>query len=114
MLPRDDLRAIVVIAVLLLIFAVIATAVSVDATVGFDRAVLLSLRDAANRARPFGPEWLVEAARDLTSLGSVLIVLLFTGTVAGYWLLTGNQRSAALLLATVIGTLLLNDLLKLM
>src|SRR6266699_82687 len=106
------LRAIIAIAVLLLIFTVIATAVSLDATAGFDRVVLLSLR-AANRARPSGPEWLVEAARDFTSLGSVIVVILFTGTVAGYWLLTGNRRSATLLLASVIGALLLNDLLKL-
>ena len=113
MLPRDDLRAIVVIAVLLLIFAVIATAVSVDATAGFDRAVLLSLREAANRGRPSGPEWLVEAARDFTSLGSVIVVLLFTGTVAGYWLLTEKRRSGTLLVASVVGALLLNDLLKL-
>src|SRR5437016_12802720 len=111
MLVRDALRAI---AVLFLIFAVIATAVSVDATAGFDRAVLLSLRDAANRERPSGPEWLVEAARDFTSLGSVIVVLLFTGTVAGYWLLAGHRRSATLLLASVIGALLLNYLLHLM
>lgn len=100
-------------AVLLLIFAAIATAVSIDATAGFDRAVLLSLRDPENRARPLGPEWLVEAARDLTSLGSVVVVLLFTVTVAGYWLSNGNRSSAILLLVTVIGALLMNDLLKL-
>src|SRR5438105_4574189 len=112
MLARNDLRAIIAISVSLLIFTAIATAVSLDATAGFDRAVLLSLR-AANRARPLGPEWLVEAAQDFTSLGSVIVVLLFTGTVAGYWLLAGNRRSATLLLASVIGALLLNDLLKL-
>jgi undecaprenyl-diphosphatase len=98
---------------LVLLFAAIAVAVSLNATAPFDRGILLSLRDPANISRPIGPAWLFETMRDLTSLGSIVVLLLFTMTVAGYWLLTGRRRAAALLVAALIGAIVLNDVLKL-
>lgn len=98
---------------LVLAFAAIAAAVSLNVTAPFDRAILLSLRQPANISRPIGPAWLFETMRDLTSLGSIAVLLLFTVTLAGYWLLTGRRRAAALLVAALIGAIVLNDLLKL-
>jgi undecaprenyl-diphosphatase len=97
---------------LLLLFSAIAAAVSLNATMGFDRTIIMSLRAASNIARPAGPDWAIEAIRDLTSLGSVLFVFLFTAVVCGYWMFTGNHRAAVLLLGSALGALLLNDLLK--
>jgi undecaprenyl-diphosphatase len=97
---------------LVLLFAAIAAAVSLNATAPFDRMILLSLRDPANLSRPIGPAWLFETMRDLTSLGSIVVLLLFTATVAGYWLLTGRRRAAALLITALIGAIILNELLK--
>lgn len=98
---------------LILLFSAIAAAVSLNATAPFDRSVLLWLRDPADVSRPIGPEWLFESMRDFTSLGSVAIVVLFTVVIAGYWLLVGRGRAAALLVAVLIGALVTNDLLKL-
>ena len=94
-------------------FAAIAAAVSLNATATFDRAILLLLRDPANISRPIGPEWLFETMRDLTSLGSIVVLVLFTFAIAGYWLTAGRHRAALLLVAVFIGALVTNDLLKL-
>ena len=98
---------------LVVLFAVIAAAVSLNVTTPFDRSILLWLRDPANIARPIGPQWLFETMRDLTSLGSIAVLTVFTVVIAGYWLLAGRHRAAALLVAAQIGALVTNDLLKL-
>lgn len=98
---------------LVLVFAAIAAAISLNATTQFDRSILLSLRGSANLARPAGPQWLFETMRDFTSLGSIVVLSLFTVTLAGYWHLAGRTRAAALLVAALICTLIMNDLLKL-
>lgn len=98
---------------LVIVFAAIAAAVSLNITMPFDRSILMSLRDPTNISRTIGPPWLSETMRDFTSLGSISVLALFTATVAGYWLLTGRRCAAALLVAAMIGTLVMNDLLKL-
>ncbi len=98
---------------LVVLFVAIAAAISLNVTVPFDRAILLALRDPANISRPIGPQWLFETVRDFTSLGSIAVLVLFTVVMAGYWLLTGRRRAAALLAAALIGALVTNDLLKL-
>jgi undecaprenyl-diphosphatase len=101
------------VAAAILLFTVLAVAVSLHLTMGFDRAVILSLRDSANIARLPGPQWLADATRDVTSLGSIVVVMIFSVIVSGYWLFNGAPRSAALLLGPAIGALLVNDVLKL-
>ena len=109
---RRNLFPVWQISALLLLFVAIAAAVSLNATMGFDRAVLLSLREPSDPGRPLGPAWVAEAIRDLTSLGSVLVVFLFAGILSGYWLVTRNTRAAVLLLGSAGGALLLNNVLK--
>jgi undecaprenyl-diphosphatase len=50
--------------------------------------------------------------RDITSLGSVIVVCLLVAAVAGYLLVRRECSSAILLLASVFGGLALNDFLK--
>ena len=97
---------------LILLFALLATAVSLHLSMGFDRAIILSLRNMENIARPLGPDWLPETMRDITSLGSVVVALGFAAILSGYLLLTGYRGAAALLFGSAVGALLLNDLLK--
>ena len=96
----------------MVLFAVLATAVSLHLTMGFDRAIILSLRDSTNIARPLGPDWFAETMRDITSLGSVVVALGFAAILSGYFLFSGQRGAAALLFGSAVGALLLNDLLK--
>lgn len=97
---------------LILLFVLLAAAVSLHLSMGFDRAIILSLRDSTNIARPLGPDWLPETMRDITSLGSVVVALGFAAVLSGYLLLSGYRGAAALLFGSALGALVLNDLLK--
>ena len=103
---------ILTIAVLLLAFAGIAAIVAGGQSAAFDRAVILALRDPSHPLNPIGPAWVEEAIRDITSLGSVLVALFFSASLAGYLLLAGRKRDAALVLISAVGALLCNDVLK--
>jgi undecaprenyl-diphosphatase len=50
-----------------------------------DKAVLMAFRDPADPLRPLGPGWLAEAMRDLTALGSFLVLGFLTLAAAGYF-----------------------------
>jgi len=43
-------------------------------TLPFDRKLLLSLRQPGNPGVPIGPPWLPEAARDISALGSTIVL----------------------------------------
>jgi undecaprenyl-diphosphatase len=59
------------------------------------------------------PAWAQEAARDLTSLGSITVLLIMTFAVAIYLFLARKYAAAWLLLVAVFGGMATNDLLKL-
>ena len=77
-----------------------------------DDWVLRSLRTPGNLAVPIGPPWLAPAVRDLTSLGSVSVLLLVVLAVAGFLALARLWRHLTLVLGASIGGLLLLGLLK--
>ena len=104
--------SVLTIAVLLFAFWFIAQQVLKGKTSAFDRRIVLALRSSIDRPGPGGPAWLPEAARDATSLGSILILGLLTFAVAGYLFLTGKPAVASFMLIAVIGGSVLNDLLK--
>ncbi len=79
----------------------------------FDRRVILALRDPANPGEPWGPPWLQEAARDVTSLGSIVVLTIMTLAVVGYLLLSRERAEALLTAIAVFGGMALNELLKL-
>ena len=101
--------ALYLIAVLLVLFAGISWAVSHDYSRALDVAAILSLRNGLDA---IGPVWMAETARDVTSLGSVVVVCLIVAAFAGYLFLSGRRNSAILVLVAAVGGLMLNDLLK--
>jgi undecaprenyl-diphosphatase len=107
------LPSVLTIAVLLFVFGLIAQEVIEGEPLAFDRSVMLTLRDPANPSAPIGPQWLHEAMRDVTSLGSAVVLAIILFAVVGYQLLARKPAAAWLMLSAVLGGVALNNLLKL-
>ena len=90
------LRALLVLALLLLAFAWIAEEVFEGDSASFDRAILLAFRTAGDSSNPIGPPWVEEAARDITALGSTIVLGFICCAVGGYLLLS-KQRNQAII-----------------
>lgn len=104
--------AILAMAVFLFVFGFIAQEVAEGKQLTFDRHVALALRNSANPPVPVGPAWLQEAARDITSLGSTVVLGIITFAVVGYLFLAHRAAIAWLILIAVLGGVALNNLLK--
>jgi undecaprenyl-diphosphatase len=100
------------IAGLIFAFGLIAQEVVKGKTLAFDRLIMLSLRSTADPSVPIGPAWLPEAARDVTSLGSIIVLVIITLAIVGYLFLAGKPAVAWLMLIAVFGGIALSDLLK--
>jgi undecaprenyl-diphosphatase len=109
---RATLISVLVMACLLFAFGFIAQEVFEGKTLAFDRWVILALRDPANPSTPAGPAWVQEAARDLTSLGSIIVLAIITCAVAGYLFLARQRAAAWLVLIAVFGGMAVIDVLK--
>ena len=96
------------------IFLVIAVAIALGLTHGFDAAALLALRDPADPSRPFGPAWLQETARDFTALGSNGVLTALTAAGAGLLSLARRRTAALFLLASFWGALIAGSAAKLL
>jgi len=79
----------------------------------FDTDIMLAFREAGRPDDPVGPPWLEEAVRDITALGSMVVLVLVTATAVFYLLLIGWRRQALLVLVAVGGGQVLSSLLKL-
>jgi undecaprenyl-diphosphatase len=101
------------IAGLLLCFGFIAQEVIEGEPIAFDRRVMLALRHASDLSLPIGPSWLPEAARDVTALGSTVVLGTLLLVVTGYLFAAGKRHTGWFVLATVLGGTALNSLLKL-
>ena len=99
-------------AVLLGGFGLLADEVNEGDTLVFDKAVLMLFRDPSAPATPLGPSWLVEAARDITALGSVSVLTILVVAVTLHLLLTGIWRTALLVLVSVVGGTIISSVLK--
>jgi undecaprenyl-diphosphatase len=104
--------SILAIAVLLFAFGFIAQEVAEGKMLTLDRHVILALRKPDNPSALIGPAWLQEAARDITSLGSIVVLAILTFAVVGYLFLAGKPGVARLMLIAVFGGIALNGLLK--
>ena len=89
------------IAVLPCLFGLIALEVARGKRTALDRHLILALRSSADSRRPIGPAWVQEAARDVTSLGSIIVVLITTTAIAGYLFLAQKTGLAWLILLSV-------------
>lgn len=111
-MQSTELIPLLAIAGFLLVFGLIAQTASARKPSTFDSFLMAALRTSAAEPAPIGPAWLQEAARDVTSLGSVIVLMTITFAIAGYLYLTRKPGIAWLMLIGVLGGLALNSLLK--
>ncbi|MGO4193853.1 phosphatase PAP2 family protein [Rhizobium sp. YAF28] len=71
-------------------------------TLGFDQTILLWLRQPGDLGRPIGPQWLVHAMGDITSLGGVTVLTLLTLLATAYLLLDRKTAIAVFLFLSVL------------
>ena len=93
-------------------FVELADAVGEGDPSSFDTAILLGLRNSADRSDPIGPGWFEEVARDVTALGSMTVLIGMMLAAAGYLWLAGKRRSVALVLVSVGGGIAFSSLFK--
>src|SRR5437868_6917814 len=115
--PRDRAELTVLIGgisvlLLLVIFMKLASEVFEGETQSFDKKILLALRNPADLSHPIGPAWMVNAALDITSLGSDTVLGLAVFFVSGFLLLQGLWRRALFVLAASLGGAFLTGALK--
>jgi undecaprenyl-diphosphatase len=106
------MKPIVAISGLLAAFAAISGAVISGIGKTADRSVLLAFRAHNDPLRLVGPDWLPEAARNLTSIGSVTLLTLVVAIAVGCLIISNQTLAARRLLVAFIGGLILLSLLK--
>lgn len=84
-------------------FAAVTDEVLEGEAIRFDDWAILALRDPHDPARPIGPAWLGNIARDITSLGSGAVLTIFTLIVAGALVIYRSWHEVLLLLAALLG-----------
>ena len=108
----DPKKALFVAALCWIGFAVMVWLVETRHTGQFDRIGLMFWRGDAPDLAPRGPEWLLEAVRDLTSLGGVLLRHLIALGALVALLFLGLRREAMLLALTIAGGWVVNSAVK--
>ena len=101
------------IAGLLLCFGYIAQVVVDGEPIAFDRWAMLAFRHVSDPSLPIGPRWLPEVARDITALGSTVVLGIVLLVVTGFLFAAGKRHTGWFVLATVLGGAALNSVLKL-
>ncbi|MDB5597213.1 MAG: phosphoesterase PA-phosphatase related [Hyphomicrobiales bacterium] len=96
----------------LYIFVQTASEVFEGETHGFDNAILLAFRNPLDLSDPLGPRWFEEVMRDFTALGGTAVLATITLFVVGYLAISGKRRSALLVTVSIVGGVLLSNLLK--
>jgi undecaprenyl-diphosphatase len=93
-------------------FVIVANQVAGRSALDADQKILLALRQAGNPTKALGPSWLQGGMRDITALGSP-VVLVIVVLASAVWLWVRRQHHAfALLLASTLGARFLNAFLK--
>lgn len=77
-----------------------------------ENRILLAFREAGDPAQPVGPSWLPGIGRDLTALGSPVVLILVILIAVGLLLLRRRYRSALLVLLATAGGYAINSGLK--
>lgn len=94
------------------VFSELASGVVEGEVAEFDHLVLLSLRNPADLNDPLGPRWVEQIGRDITALGSMVIVGLLTLAIAGYLILDDKRHAAAVIMVATLGAMGVSGLLK--
>ncbi len=92
-------------------FAMIADEVKEGGTQSIDRKLLLAMRHPGDLS-PLGPPAVQEAARDVTALGSIVVLGLITFITCTFLALDGKGRMSLFLLISVVSGLIAGVLLK--
>ena len=111
-IERGMLLIMIVAAVALFTFAILADEVAEGDTRAFDERVLLALRVPGNLADPIGPRWFEEMMRDFTAIGGTGVLVLMVLAVAGFLTLTGKGYAALAIIVAVSGGTLLSQTMK--
>ncbi len=106
------LMALLIIVLAVWAFVALAHKVVAGETLSFDESCLRALRRADDPARPIGPDWLAEVARDVTALGGVTFLTLLTIAVAGFLRLQKMYGAMWLVIVSALGGLAASTLLK--
>lgn len=114
-LAPADSRALLALALVIagvVVFMRLAAYVAGDTPGEFDVRLITALRNPADLSDPIGPGWLEEAMRDLTALGGSIVLLIVSCAAFAFLFMAGKSHAAYLLAASVIGAMLLSQLLK--
>ncbi|MDB5506412.1 MAG: superfamily [Devosia sp.] len=103
----------IVLAILLGMFALTTFAVTKGNPAAFDQAATLVFRDQGNPLDPLGQPWLEETGRDITALGSNLVVGLVAIILAICLVLARLYRPAVLLVFAIAGGIAMANIVKL-
>jgi undecaprenyl-diphosphatase len=95
------------------LFAAIADQVYAGAVRQFDISSLAALRHPDDPAIPLGPGWMIHAARDITALGGLTVLILVTLFTVGIFLQNGRMGTALLVSVANFGGMLAVFVLKL-
>jgi len=83
-------------------FASIADEVMEGDSHYWDQKILLSMRVAGEPSDPIGPSWFEEGGRDVTAMGSVAVLLIFTATMTGYLYFKKQPWVAVFVVASIL------------
>jgi undecaprenyl-diphosphatase len=111
--PSNIILLIVAIGVCALLFFLLTWVSKTAAGQALDRQLLLSLQSVGEETFPRGPGWMREAGRDLTSLGSISVLLFTSLAVSGWLILGGRWRSMLVGVVCIVGGTLASFGLKL-
>lgn len=96
----------------LLAFVGLADEVFEGETQAFDQRVMLAMRNAADLSDPLGPLWFEEMMRDITALGSTVVLTLLTVSAVMMLVLVGRRLMAVAVGISVGSGMLLSNALK--
>jgi undecaprenyl-diphosphatase len=111
-IEKRVLVTMIVIASLVLAFALLASEVVEGETHAMDQRILLLFRTPSDHSLPIGPPWLKEAMRDITALGSTTVLSIIVLSVVGFLAVSGLRHAAVMVLGSVLLGVALSNSLK--
>lgn len=94
--------------------SVVALAVRQGWTDQIDAALLFAVRGSGAGQPPFGPVWFQEAVRDVTALGSMIVLSFVVLGATAYFMASARYRLAGLVLGSSLAATAYSTALKLM
>jgi undecaprenyl-diphosphatase len=78
----------------------------------FDERIMKSLRHPDDLSKPIGPPWMLSMVRDVTALGSFVVLTLVVSAVAGFLIIIRRYNMTLLVLAASAGGASINSIFK--